>query len=127
MLSVDPTQVMSKTFERLTQLELDAYVRATALTPRTGIPPAFATRYRDTEFMWLEKSEVDMRQLLHTDQEYEYAEPLKVGDIPHAETRVTDVRQKRHLSFYTLVTTITSQGVLKVKATTTFVVRQVGV
>jgi hypothetical protein len=66
---------------------------------------------------------VNMRYLLHTDQEYEYLSPLAIGDKLAIETKLTDVKQRRALKFVTLVSRITAAGKPRLVSTTTFVVR----
>lgn len=111
-------------FPPLTQGEVDAFRMATHTQSLSTIPLTLATKYRKAEFRWLSEMGVDMRRLLHTDQEYEYREPLKVGDSLKVITTRTDVRERRGLLFVTLETDLLCSGVTKVHSKTMFVVRK---
>jgi hypothetical protein len=86
-------------------------------------PPTFATIYRWGEFEWLKRLGVDLRTLLHTEQEYEYLAPLVVGERPRVSTSIRNTRSKAGMTFITLETVITSGGKPAVKALTNFVVK----
>lgn len=65
----------------------------------------------------MEQLEIDMKKLLHGEQEYEYFAPIYAGDTIHAETKVTDVKAKRNgMAFYTLETVYRNQNDEKVMA-----------
>ncbi|ERI06246.1 MaoC domain protein [Aneurinibacillus aneurinilyticus ATCC 12856] len=65
----------------------------------------------------MEQLEIDMKKLLHGEQEYEYFAPIHAGDTIHAETKVTDVKAKRNgMAFYTLETVYRNQNDEKVMA-----------
>lgn len=88
-----------------------------------GLPPTFATIYRFGEFEWLRRAGVDLRNLLHTEQEYEYLAPLPLG----APARVTTVLSKRRtragMTFVTLQSTIRFHGIETVRALSNFVLK----
>ncbi|MBN6185540.1 MaoC family dehydratase N-terminal domain-containing protein [Aneurinibacillus sp. BA2021] len=63
----------------------------------------------------MEQLEIDMKKLLHGEQEYEYFAPICAGDTIHAETKVTDVKSKRNgMAIYTLETVYRNQNEEKV-------------
>ncbi|MFT9846170.1 MaoC family dehydratase N-terminal domain-containing protein [Aneurinibacillus sp. REN35] len=65
----------------------------------------------------MEQLEIDMKKLLHGEQEYEYFAPICAGDTIHAETKVTDVKSKRNgMAIYTLETIYRNQNEEKVMA-----------
>jgi hypothetical protein len=107
----------------LTQEGIAAFLRATRSECVTGMPPTFPTVYRQSEFAWLHKLNIDMRNLLHTDQEYEYLVPLRQGDMPVVQSKIVDARERSGLLFIVLETIIRCQDVLKIRCWTTFVLR----
>lgn len=63
----------------------------------------------------MDQLEIDMKKLLHGEQEYEYFAPVYAGDTIHAETKVTDVKAKRNgMAIYTLETVYRNQNDEKV-------------
>ncbi|MED0674318.1 MaoC family dehydratase N-terminal domain-containing protein [Aneurinibacillus thermoaerophilus] len=65
----------------------------------------------------MEQLDIDMKKLLHGEQEYEYFAPVYAGDMIYAETKVTDVKTKRNgMAFYTLETIYRNQNNEKVMA-----------
>ncbi|BAU28026.1 MaoC dehydratase-like protein [Aneurinibacillus soli] len=78
------------------------------------IPPTFA----EAIDMWngpsfedlMDQLDIDLKKLLHGEQEYEYLAPVYAGDTLHAKTRVTDVKTKRNgMALYKLETTYHNQ------------------
>ena len=89
-----------------------------------GTPPTFPTVFRAAEFRWLDRLKLEMRHLLHTDQQYQYVRPLRKGDAPTISTRLTEYRKRRGMLFVTLESEIRCDGELAVLARSAFVVRQ---
>ncbi len=110
--------------EPLTSERLADFRSATKTEYALGMPPTLATIYRASEFEWLARLNIDMRQLLHTDQEYEYLVPLEVGDAPVVTTRVKDYRERRGMQFYVLESDIVCNGVTKLYTRSSFIVRR---
>jgi acyl-CoA thioesterase FadM len=77
-----------------------------------------------TEFRWLDRLKIDLRQLLHTDQEYEYFAPLREGDPPLVCTRLAEYRERLGLLFVCLESAVRVAGKVCVTARSTFVVRK---
>jgi len=117
-------QVIRVEAETLTAKRLADFRSATVTTFAVGMPPTLATIYRASEFEWLARLKIDMRQLLHTDQEYEYLVPLEVGDAPIVTTRVKDYRERRGMQFYVLESDIAVNGVVKLYTRSSFIVRR---
>lgn len=107
----------------ITEHQLEAFQHATGSTVVGTFGLTFATVFRAPEFLWLDRLKIDMRQLLHTDQTYEYFEPLKVGDTLTISTQVTEYKERRELLFVTVESDMSCEGVLKVRARSAFVVR----
>lgn len=92
-------------------------------------PPTLATLFRWGEFKWLERMQVDMRRLLHTEQEYRFLTPdgsLPLGKPFHITTRLAEVKEKRGLRFVTLSSTVLCDKIPVLESETRFVVRTEG-
>ena len=110
----------------LTSEHVAAFRKATITQHFGMIPPTFATYFRWPEFEWLKRLNVDFKQLLHTDQEYEYISPLRYGDIPEMATSLAGIKERRGLKFIRLETNVFVNGDLRLISRTTFVVRRAG-
>lgn len=113
--------------ETITEETVKAFAHATSSEHFKTLPPSFATRFRKAEFEWLTRMNVDMRTLLHIEQEYEYLEPLKTGDKVSVSTKIAEWKERRQMTFVTLETTIMVGSSTKVKSTTTFLLNTGGV
>ena len=112
--------------EMLTEETVKAFALATSSEHFKTLPPSFATRFRKAEFEGLTRMNVDMRTLLHIEQEYEYLEPLKVGDKVAVSTKIAEWKERRSMTFVTLETTIMAGSATKIKSTTTFLLNTGG-
>ncbi len=110
--------------QRITSEAVEKFKKATHTTYSSGIPKTFVTLYRRAEFDWLGRLGVDFRNLLHTDQEYDYLEPLEVGDEPVVRTKIADKKDRKSLTMLTLQSDIIVEGRTKVSALTTFMIRK---
>jgi hypothetical protein len=110
--------------EPIRRASIEAFAGATHSAHFTTTPPTYPTVFRTTEFRWLDRLKIDLRQLLHTDQEYEYLRPLREGDRPLVSTRLTEYRERRGLLFVTLESEARVGGEISVIARSTFVVRK---
>src|SRR6476660_206008 len=70
----------------ITRESIAAFARATKSEHFVSTPATYPTIFRSTEFLWLDRLEIDLHQLLHTEQEYEYLRPLREGDVPTVST-----------------------------------------
>lgn len=90
--------------------------------------PTLATLFRDSEFQWLDRLEVDWHKLLHAEQQYEYASDLPLDKELRIASTLKQVRSRKtgggSLTFVELETRISSD-VHHVTAHTHFVVRDV--
>jgi len=86
-------------------------------------PPTFPTVYRWGEFQWLKRLGYSLRDLLHTEQEYEYRFSLKPGEKPKILTRLIQQKTRRGLTFLSLKSEIIVEGKIAVVAHTQFVLR----
>ncbi len=112
-------------WEAVSTERMRSLAKATASDHVKGMPPTYPTIYRWGEFEWLKRSGVDLRNLLHTDQEYEYLAPLVVGDKPKVTTTLKGMRARAGMTFISLESTIESGGRIAVRNHTQFVVKGV--
>lgn len=112
------------TLEEITSKRLTDFNQAISAKYVGLLAPSFGTTFRTGEFEFLDKLKVDLKNLLHTEQEYEYIAPFEIGDIPESETSLVNSRERRSMAFVTLGTEVKVKGVLKLKALSSFVVRE---
>ncbi len=103
--------------------QIENFAAATMAEHYFGLPLTFPTIFRAAEFKWLDRLKFDMRELLHTDQEYEYIAPLKEGDVPTIYTKITDFRERRGMTFVQLESEVRCEEKLVIIARSSFVVR----
>lgn len=110
--------------------EVLAFKKATCTVSAEEVPLTFITRFRHLEFDILGKMKVDLKNLLHTEQEYSYFEPFHVGDSLNIKTKVRECRERRGSQSVLTILSIASeffcQGRLKALSLTTFVIRENG-
>lgn len=112
----------------ITEGQVAAFRKVTASTHSGGgIPLTFITRFRRPEFQMLERLKIDFSHLLHTDQEYRFLGPFRVGEVPVVRSRIRDHRERRNLQILTIETEFRCGSELKAISLTTFVVRTSGV
>jgi len=121
--SVDLSATIELTPPKITQAAVDSFRNATRSTHSAEIPKTFVTLYRRGEFDWLGRLNVDFKNLLHAEQEYDYRDLLQVGDQPVVRTRVVDLKERKSLTILTLHSDILVGEKIKVVSTTTFMIR----
>ena len=89
-----------------------------------GAAPTFGTVYRKGDFEFLKRLRVDLKNLLHTEQDYEYLSDFCEGDSPDVETQLTSVRERRGMVFVVLTSEIKVKGQLRVRSKSSFVLRE---
>ncbi len=110
-------------WEAVSEERMAALKAATRSDHVHGMPPTFATIYRWGEFEWLKKLGVDLRNLLHTEQEFEYLAPLVPGERPKISTQLKSQRARAGMTFLVLESSIECAGKVAVLTTTHFVVK----
>ena len=123
--SGDPLSIATKPI-LLTPERITAFRKSITLEHDWGVPATLATLFRESEFRWLDRMGVDLRHLLHTEQQYEYVSPLVPGEKIAGETTLKRKRERKGLLLVTLETRIRSASNVRVIATTHFVVRPPG-
>ena len=104
-----------------------AFARSLGADPADGVPPTYAAVYAlGTTFPQLladEEAAVDMANLLHAEQEFEWARHPEVGETVTARARVTADSERRSVRMITLETTVTAAGAPLCWSRALFVVR----
>lgn len=111
------------TVPALSEAQIQAFRNATRTEHAALVPLTFPTCFRKAEFDFLERFEVDMRDLLHVDQEYVYHSPFQVGDVLTVSTKVGDAKERRGMLFVKLYTDISQGSQLRITSNTSFVVK----
>lgn len=112
-----------RTLPAITRAHVEAFAQATRSEHYVDCPPTYPTTFRSTEFEWIGILGIDLHNLLHTEQEYEYLKPLREGDIPLVASRVTEYRERRGLLFVEVTSDVTVAGDVVLIARSSFVVR----
>ena len=112
--------------EPITRAQIESFARATRSEHYSDTPATYPTVFRWTEFRWLERLKLDLKGLLHTEQEYEYLQPLKQGDAPFVSTRLAEHRERRGMVFIDLESDVKVDGRTVVITRSSFVIRTEG-
>ncbi|MBY0372146.1 MaoC family dehydratase N-terminal domain-containing protein [bacterium] len=107
----------------LTRNQIEKFAQATCSEHYADSPLTLPTILRAAEFKWLERLKIDMRELLHTDQEYEFVDGLREGDVPVVYTRITERRERRGMTFVVLESEVRCDERVAVVARSSFVIR----
>ena len=105
----------------ISQSDVELFLKATQ-TDHSGFPLTFATKYREGEFKIVQALNIDLRQLLHSEQSYLFVEPLRGGDKPLIRTRVKENKTKRGIQFLTFETEVICSSVKKMVCESTMVI-----
>lgn len=87
--------------------DVNQFSKATGWT-HLSVPPTYLTCFRETEFELLRRLGIELKEVLHAEQRYDFPEGdgLEVGVVYDVSTRVTQVIEKgstnRVLVFLTL-------------------------
>lgn len=91
-----------------------AFARALGADPEDGVPPTYAAVYAMgvTAVQLLEDREaaVDMANLLHAEQEFEWQRHPRVGETMTSQGRVTQDVVRRGMRFITFQTDVSAAG-----------------
>lgn len=75
--------------------DIEAFRKATYSEAAGGIPLTFVTRFRRTEFEWLGRLNINLADVLHTEQEYEFFGNFTIGDELKMITRIASYRERK--------------------------------
>ncbi len=108
---------------------MEAFARALGSDPADGVPPTYAAVYAlGTTFPQLladEEAAVDMANLLHAEQEFEWERHPVVGETVIARARVASDVERRGVRMLTLETHVTASGGALCRSRAKFVIRKV--
>jgi hypothetical protein len=79
---------------RLDRVAVEAFGRSVSWEIPGEVPPSFLTRFREGEFELLVRLGVELRQVLHAEQEYRWLAPLKADAQLDYRARLADVLSK---------------------------------
>ena len=99
--------------------------------PGTEVPPTFATAPEHAAGLANVIADrdlgLDLSKVLHGEQEYEWARPLRIGEMLTAETVIESIRGRAAMRFLTLRTDLRDEaGEVVVVARSTLIVREGG-
>jgi hypothetical protein len=104
-----------------------AFARALGADPEDGVPPTYAAVYAlGTTFPQLladREAAVDMANLLHAEQEFEWDRHPRVGETVTARARVASDVERRGIRMLTLQTAVTARGAPVCRSRALFVIR----
>lgn len=102
--------------------DVESFKKATQ-TEKSGFPLTFGTLYREGEFKIVQELNIDLKNLLHSEQKYIFIQSLAVGDCPLIKTRVKENKSKRGIQFLTLESEVICSGKTKMICESTMVIR----
>jgi N-terminal half of MaoC dehydratase len=104
-----------------------AFARAIGADPEDGVPPTYAAVYAlgTTVAQLFEDPEaaVDLANLLHAEQEFEWQRHPRVGETVTSRARVTDDVVRRGMRFITFEADVTAAGEPICRSRSLFVIR----
>jgi len=120
-------EVMESQGRAISREEMEAFARVTHSDRFTSVPLTLATVLRKPEFDWLAGVKVNLANLLHTEQEYEYRAPFRSGATSLIRTTVEDLKERTGkqgtIAIIVLKSEILFNGEISVVSKTTFMVR----
>lgn len=79
---------------RLDRAAIEAFGKSVSWEIPDEVPPSFLTRFRQGEFELLSRLGVELRQVLHAEQEYRWLAPLVADSQLDYRARLADVLSK---------------------------------
>jgi len=100
--------------EEVTPQRISAFCKAIGAKESTQAPPTFLTVLRRGEFELFQSLGIELSRVLHTDQEYEYENPILAGDSVRFVSTVANILEKsRSQASFQFVTLETEYYVLR--------------
>jgi hypothetical protein len=107
-----------------------AFARALGADPAAGVPPTYAVVYtwEATAHQILEdpNAGIELSNLIHTDQEFEWTRQPRVGETVVARSRIAADVYRRGVRFLTIETDVTAGGEPLCRSTARLLVRATG-
>lgn len=122
-LNTDLTPIIFKVGP-LTKLQFDQFNRAVSAQYALGPAPTFATTLRKAEFDFLDRLKVNLKNLLHTEQEYQFVTRFLEGDLLTVETKLASSKQRRGMVFVSMESEVKVGGELRLRSISSFVLRE---
>lgn len=117
-------QVIEFTGEPLSAERVEGLLKATHSDHTHGLPLTLCTIYRHPEFDWLRKLDIELKNVLHAEQSYEYYRELRAGERPYVRTIVRQQKKRAGLVFMVLESEFSVDGEKILLSRTTFYVRK---
>jgi hypothetical protein len=112
---------------RLEAPRVEAFARALGAEPADGVPPTYAAVYAlgttAAQLFQDEEAAVDLKNLLHVEQEFEWERHPRVGDTVTAKGRVVSDVERRGLRLISFETEVTAGGSSLCRSRARFAVR----
>jgi hypothetical protein len=107
-----------------------AFARSLGLDPADGVPPTYAVVYAweatAHHIFGDPDAGIDLPNLLHTDQEFEWARQPRVGETVVAQSRIAADVLRRGIRLVTVETEVTAGGEPLCRSTARLLVRSEG-
>jgi hypothetical protein len=104
-----------------------AFARSLGADPADGVPPTYAAVYTweaTAHQVFADPAVgIELRNLLHTDQEFEWARQPRVGETVVARSRIAADVYRRGIRFVTVETDVTAAGEPLCRSTARLLVR----
>ena len=129
-MTVPMNEVIEYQETPITQTKTDAFLKGTHSHYAQAIPPTYVTLFRRAEYDWLARLKIEIPELLHGDQQYEYLAPLQTDQPIQVRTKLASWKERNtpkvRLIFVVMESEIFCNQILAVRSRTTFVVRRGG-
>ena len=107
-----------------------AFARALGADPEAGVPPTYAAVYAmgitAVQLLADREAAVDMANLLHAEQEFEWQRHPRVGETVTSQGRVTQDVVRRGMRFITFQTDVSAAGEPICRSLSRLVIRGAG-
>ncbi len=111
---------------RIDAAQVVDFARSLGADPADGVPPTYAAVYAlattARQLFADEDAGVDVANLLHREQEFEWQRQPEVGEVVSAEGRVAADVDRRGVRFITLESTVTAAGAPFCRSRSVFVI-----
>ncbi|MDQ6637119.1 MAG: MaoC family dehydratase N-terminal domain-containing protein [Candidatus Dormibacteraeota bacterium] len=106
---------------------VEAFARAVGADPAQGVPPTFAAVYglfaTAPQLFQDAEAAVDVANLLHAEQEFEWSRHPEVGETVIAQGRIVSDQHRRGMRFLGFETTASGRGELFCRSKALFIIR----
>ncbi|MBI4405202.1 MAG: MaoC family dehydratase N-terminal domain-containing protein, partial [Deltaproteobacteria bacterium] len=105
MMNPEEVEVIETHYGPVTEERVNDFLDATGSEYVTGVPPTFQTLFRHAEYEWLDRLKIDVRGLIHGEQDYEYLQAFEPGRSFLVRTELVGMkeRQRPHETLFFIV------------------------